>query len=499
MNTNRRDVLARVLVAAAPWADWTAGGVDRGLELADIFLSWGIEDPTKLSLVQVPYECDYDENVPGTGDGEGNFVTRRIPQTCLGLGFKYQNRSFGWLGTPDDKNNNSSSFFQETMFAWSARGHGNVGYHVRPAEGGFEIFPLWGSSSDWGDFRDFARFAVSIGVGFVAPAIGFNAGASLGAAIVGDSVAVAYPALSTAVGNVAISTALNGGDIERAVKSTALSYVGTQAGGFVGAEVTDATGLDTLGKTAAVATRAFVTGADPRFAIANVLIQSGASMLSTPDFYDPVSMAPDMLPIPDVEIQDNAWLDDTPIYGVELPYDPAWQPSDTDPFAVDYSTPPAGGLFPIPGIVPGENSLFAGSGNIIGQVTAAASSALQLVAAYQKARGPIQATARRVMSNGAVQVANRDGLIHTRNAQGQVTKRRPPVGEATATIDNSLIVNNGDGTYTLISPNGAISTQRYPFTSPVGDINLNSLASPENLKYAALAVGAFFLVKKIAK
>jgi hypothetical protein len=496
---SNREILASVLIAQAPNAEWTAGGVDRALELADIFINAGITDLTKLSVKLVTFPA------PKFDYALDAYVMTEEQR----LAFDYQGRQIDWIGDP----NFPYKHWEGTRFAWSAAGRGNVGYHAVFTSNGFQIAPFWGSSSDAGEFRDALKFvgAAALAVAGL-PTVGFSAGAFLGSAILGSGVAAAYPGLAAAVGNVALSAAMTGGDIENAIKRAGLSYVGGEAGGFVGSGVTDQTGIATLGQVASIATRAYITGSDPRFAIANTLIQSGASMLSSSDLvsYD-APPAWELLPIPDVEFQNAGDPlpygdagDDAEFFEIfgnapGTPFDSPFFTNPVDLPLLDYSAPPAGALFPVPGVAPGENALFAGSGNIIGTVTQAASQALQLVAAYQKVRKPIEATARRVSANGTVQVANRDGLIHTRSASGQITKRRPPVGEATATIDNSLIVNNGDGTYTLVSPNGAISTQRYPISTAAGGFSLDSIASPENLKYAAFAVGAFVLARSLAK
>jgi hypothetical protein len=39
------------------------------------------------------------------------------------------------------------------------------------------------------------------------------------------------------------------------------------------------------------------------------------------------------------------------------------------------------------------------------------------------------------------------------------------------TTDGSMIVNNGDGTYTSISPSGAMATNRYPTTGAAASSN----------------------------
>jgi len=60
--------------------------------------------------------------------------------------------------------------------------------------------------------------------------------------------------------------------------------------------------------------------------------------------------------------------------------------------------------------------------------------------------------------------ATPDGMIVTVDASGRTVRTKPPVGQPQMTTDGSMIVNNGDGTYTSISPSGAMATNRYPTT-----------------------------------
>ncbi len=521
-----RERIAGALVSQAPGAEWGAGGVDRSLELADIFISAGITDLTKLSVTIIEYDVGvYDPNlvsdnasqcVPIFGDcptvpGPGGYVLGKEKR----LAFSYKGIIKDWLNDPDYPN----KFFEGTRFAWSAAGDGNVSYHVVFDSKGFSIQPFWGSSSDWGDFREALKFT---GTAFLAvaalPAVGFSAGSYLGAAIVGETVAVAYPALTASIGNVALSTALNGGDVETAVKRTALSFAGSQAGGLVSAGVTGATGLDTLGKVAGSVAASFVTGADPITAATFTLLSQVPNMSlqsSAPEFYDLVGDAPDFMPIPDIpgnfdvafdggfdsgSITADPGFTGLPVYNWNGA-DAGWvQPVDSDLPLIDYSTPPApASLFPVPGIAPGFENIFASTQNVIGVVTQAAASALQLVRAYQQTKAPVQTAVRRVTSGGVVEIAARDGFIHTQAPNGKTTKKMPRAGEAYATADSSLIVNNGDGTFTTISPNGAQSVTRYPSTgfnfAGVGA----GLDTETTIRYGLLAVGAFFLLRKVVK
>lgn len=94
----------------------------------------------------------------------------------------------------------------------------------------------------------------------------------LGEAILGAEAAAAYPAASQALGSVALQTALTGGDIEAAARSAAASLTGAQFGDVVGS------GLDSaaIGKVTAAATTAALRGGDIEKAVIRSLVDIGA-------------------------------------------------------------------------------------------------------------------------------------------------------------------------------------------------------------------------------
>jgi hypothetical protein len=91
--------------------------------------------------------------------------------------------------------------------------------------------------------------------------------------------------------------------------------------------------------------------------------------------------------------------------------------------------------------------------------------ALKLVDSYRRLvnpQPPNRVTQARVGSSTVR--ATPDGMIVTVDASGRTVRTKPPVGQPQMTTDGSMIVNNGDGTYTSISPSGAMATNRYPTT-----------------------------------
>lgn len=102
-------------------------------------------------------------------------------------------------------------------------------------------------------------------------------------------------------------------------------------------------------------------------------------------------------------------------------------------------------------------------GQILRDANAIMLDALKLVDSYRRLTNP--QTPNRVAQarvGSSTVRATPGGLIETIDASGRVTRRKPPVGQPQMTTDGSMIVNNGDGTYTSISPSGAMSTNRYP-------------------------------------
>jgi hypothetical protein len=89
--------------------------------------------------------------------------------------------------------------------------------------------------------------------------------------------------------------------------------------------------------------------------------------------------------------------------------------------------------------------------------------ALKLVDSYRRLVNPQppNRVAQARVGSSTVR-ATPDGMIVTTDASGRTVRTKPPVGQPQMTTDGSMIVNNGDGTYTSISPSGAMATNRYP-------------------------------------
>ena len=512
------DFLADQLRSAAPEFEWDAAGVDRARELASILMRHGVKDLGRLAIIAFDVERrDYSYSEP--------IVSREYAFTYDG------GPTFGFMGTQD--RHDVTPYFQESgigpLIAWSAAGHGHVNYTLRPTVNGIALVPLWGSSSDADTIRRHLKGVGTVAL-MVASAGGLAAGATIGAAIVGPTTAAAYPAATSALGNTLLATAFNGGDLKSALKSVLLSYIGGAAGGFTDAAVARYTSVDALGAVAGSATSAYIRGADLKEAIlttalreapgavANIQEDTMSNAFSSDIFaapgdtygidFEPIALdgagwtfgtpdlsfdwsAPVLIPDPVIGTGD---------IGVDPIYSDTWADFIAAPPAIDLY--PGSTMAPTPAISPEPMTATApvtpdspmfDTSKVISTVTGAALSALQIVKAYRALDQPtINTTARTTTASGAVVAASSDGTIRTRRPDGSIATSRPPVGQPQMTVDGFVIVNNGDGTYTRISPTGASQTLRY---TDAGGFSIESLfSSPTAL--ALLAGGAFLLFRR---
>jgi len=532
-----REFIAEQLRALTPDAEWSAGGVDRALELAGIFERNGILNLGELRIVP----ASWDVIVPG-GVQETEGSTFYVPETVYhqdSFAFNYHGRNIGYMGTPTRADATPGFEIQRRGYicAWSAEGHGHVGYVVRPnkAKNGIEIAPVWDSSSDAAAIRaDLLQLAQF--VAFVAlPLAGLSTGSLVGNAIFGAEFAAAYPAVASAAGNAAIATVFNGGDIAVAAKGAALSIVGGQAGGIVGAQVQQYTSSPLFAALASTVAQTAVTGGDIKTAAFSTILSQGGKMLAIDDggvIFD----------YPGFEgggIIDDGTFDNGGVYQFDpLPplindydpttfdwgsgagdwwqggesgdwgeggggyddsgYNPGWDsplPTDLPPYQYPTTLPPIEPV-PIPDMgsqpFPTNSSAY-NPQTIIQTVTAAAMAGLQLVAAFRNLNNPVQPIARTVTANGGVAVVGNNGLIQTRSSTGSVSYSRPPVGVAQATLDGSWVVNNGNGTYTLVNSAGQSETRTYSTPSTAQASASGFQVSPVML---ALGAGALLLIAK---
>lgn len=465
------DWIADQLRAAAPQGDWNSNGIDRARELAEILKRNGIIDLSRLGAEKVivrwrPYPwADIEER----------------PEIAL----TYEGRRIGYLGTPNEPARDD--FLQGyTLLAWSAEGHGHIAYRAVFTPQGFTIQPFWGSSSDWGTFREVVRFFVTAYLAFVMPATGVGAGASVGGFIMGASFAASYPLLTAIIGNIAIGAYFSGGDVKKAVKGALIAEAASSVGAAAGGLAYSATSIDIIAQLSDAAVRAFVAGGDVDKAVASVLIQNGLNSMD--DLFsggqDPYAPQP----LPAQTDTGGGFSMGTDLFQMQAPADgsggfnfapvsfaPEGYQADnlptgfdmTNPLALNtaapafdagLNTPASGYSFPTMRVEPPMSPVAAGNptgGNLVNQVSSFALAALKLTQAWNQARNPQPITqARANTASGATVAALNTGVVQTRAPDGTVSAARPPVGVPQSTVTGDLIVNNGDGTYTLISPDG---------------------------------------------
>lgn len=503
----KTDFISAQLKAIAPDADWQMSGVDRATELARILERHGITDLWALQLIpaqglyHVPAWTEYI-----TQDSTINHPAK--DEVRDGYAFLYYGVQFGYLGTPERADN--FPLFEKRdigyMLAWSSAGHGNVSYCVRPnaKKQSLEIVPVWGSSSDAADIRTAAIVIISFFAFTALPMAGVSVGNAIGSAVLPASFSAAYPGLTTAIGNIALSTALNGGDVEKAVKNATLSAASGTAGEFVGSAAQLATDSQLIGTLADVATRTAIVGGDIKTAVAFEAAKYGVGLMDNPavdwfapsgsafgdsfgwsnevdfgtslDFGDGLNFSdPFANPFIDFNLPDtggNVFDFDTDT----LTSGPAFDEYQFNPFldaasqtAVNAAVTPSIVPPPAPSNPPPPNSPVYSPTNIVQGITTAALAAINVIKAYRSLDAPtIQPTARVVRPDGSVSAIGSNGLIQTRGPNGQITASRPPVGIPQATVDGNYIVNNGDGSYSVVSPTGQTARYSYSPTSAGG-------------------------------
>lgn len=326
-----------------------------------------------------------------------------------------------------------------------------------------------------------------------------GAAAQVGAAIVGAELAASYPILAQTMGNIAINTLASGGNVERAVQSSLTGL----AAGYAGGGVASALDSAAAGKVAAVAAGAAIRGTS----VQDALLQSGAATLVKGG----------------AEMFADAWSGEPAIdyeYGVDEGIVPIMEP--LNPVAYNM---PEGGAFPDTGqvdyvfggtIQTGFDAAGMDSFPDLGQVadtapitvaddgnpsgfgasaldflTNAALAVVKVNAAYQatQTKPPV-----RINTNpaGGAPVPTAAGMLVTRNPlTGVVQTARPAPGTPYALGDGTgrVIINNGDGTFDLITANGA--RQRISYSAGSSD--------PVNWGTIAMIAGGGLLALKLLK
>lgn len=359
-------------------------------------------------------------------------------------------------------------------------------------------------------FKEFLSMAV-VAASFVIPGLG----PTLASSVFG-SFAAAYPAVANAIVNVAMQTALNGGDVESAVERVAAGALGAQAGTFING-VSDSAAL---GRLTSVATSAAVRGesiqdavsgaalslapalaSDVSSAVQNFVSQPDAISVDIPSEGAAVSIFDIPTQAPTQYVDYDFDLADIEAMGAGQVFTPAVVPasgalgvpdfaptldasagyslddflaSDLVTFdqqtGVPVSAPPAvqAVIDATPIEAPAtsffENVTFE---NVVDKVTDLAIGAIRIHQAYQAANRPPVQPVQQTTRAGGVQTARPDGTLTTTDpATGRPVVTRPPAGVPYEVPGGGLMMNNGDGTYTVVSASGQSVTRAYTSTVP---------------------------------
>jgi len=168
-----------------------------------------------------------------------------------------------------------------------------------------------------------------------------------------------------------------------------------------------------------------------------------------------------------------------------------FNPVDTlpdDPFAPPPILMPTAPPAPIPTVViapPAAPGIT--FDNIVKGATTAALAAISVVRAWEQRKLPVNPNARQTDPRGNQQTVTRDGVIVTRTPDGRTTTTRPAVGEPRMTVDGTMVMNNGDGTFTRVGADGRRETLPYPGAAGGGGVTMPG-GVPPALLYAGGAL-----------
>lgn len=512
------DFVADQIRAQNPNADWNLQGVDRAQELARIFVRNNIVDLTKLRLKKVEFPVirrviSNDRSDSAFRGGEIATYTEIQP----GIAFEYEGRTIGFMGTPDRADHTPA--FENTLIAWSAEGHGNVGYDVSFSNQGFNIVPNWASSSDLTDIRQQARTIGSLAVSMILPLAGINVAAQIGQAALGPVFGTVSPTIAAAVGQTALSTAFNGGDVEKAVRDVTLNLVASNVGGRVGDYTTDLTESQLTGKLAAAATSAVVSGKDVPTSIGFALLRAGFTPAPAPAPEPAPAPAPEPAPAAVTVAQNGA---NEMEYADLIPDDSgvidlASVPDLSTVGAFEWETN-------FPTLAPALDPVYSTTADIRSQLIAAEQQAAEnpveasdpwgttfknivtnigtfgagvvaVIKTVDKVRNVVT-NSRTTNADGTTTVALDNGLVVTKDRNGVVIgTARPPVGTGQTTVSGNIIANLGNGTYSLTSPDGSRRVIKYDPQMSNGSIMDALAANPLPLALAGVGL-AVALIKR---
>lgn len=167
-------------------------------------------------------------------------------------------------------------------------------------------------------------------------------------------------------------------------------------------------------------------------------------------------------------------------------------PSVSDVPVFDFGQYGAGPVTGNTGIVPpGPTGNFPSGGGSGGTDWAAAAVKLGTLAVQvwqAQGRQPVRtvSTTQTRLPDGSVQTISKDGTVITQSPTGQITRSQIPPGAPVQFPDGSTVMNNGNGTYSVMTSNGQVRTGQYGASG--GLSNFMSGNTPLYIGGALLAV-----------
>ena len=378
-------------------------------------------------------------------------------------------------------------------------------------------------------------------------------GPVLSAAIFGPATVAAYPVATAAFTNLTLQTALTGGDIEAAARSAAASLVGAEFGNVVGS------GLDSaqIGKIAAAAATAAVQGGNVDQAVIRALINIGAQSVSDsnaiydygePDYTLPVFDYGDYVTLDDIgveldliEINDILAINDDILDAADI--DPSSLFPDeygnlflasgeyvelSDTVYVDSIYADAEGNIRAPDnniLIPSDEALNLtadqlsaeiarmmdeNAGTTVATAPAPASRPAATPPAASQTKWPSITDATKVLDSIgklAAQLRSTVTAVSTgtyRPPAGSTsttgTPRNTPVGVPITLPDGRVVVNNGNGTQTIRTPDGRVTTVPSSYAGSTGAGGAGGLlpgvSNQALLIGGAILVGAVLLARR---
>ncbi len=138
----------------------------------------------------------------------------------------------------------------------------------------------------------------------------------------------------------------------------------------------------------------------------------------------------------------------------------------------------------------GAPAAASGGSDLVVGLTNLALAAIKVNAAYQATKAPPRT---QTLTGTTTKTANANGTLTVRNtATGATAVTRPEVGVPYVLADGSTIINNGNGTYTTIKPDGSSVTRSYGTAGSAG-AGIGDMLSSVHPAVWALGAGALFM------